>query len=316
MKNFLNINRLSKDELHSLITLAHDFKNGKKAQLKKPVYGANLFFENSTRTHSSFQMAELKLGMKLIGINPSTSSVTKGESLSDTIKTLQAIGVDVVVIRHPKTGWYQGIDTDPRVRLSLVNAGDGHGQHPSQSLLDLMTITEEFGRFNLNGLNIGIFGDLSHSRVARSNAQLFFDLGANVYFSGPKKWYPKDFDQYGKFIEPEDVDKLLPKLDVVMELRVQLERFDQSAAGSFTPKAYYEKYGLSDAKAHLMKKTSIIMHPAPVNRGVEIASDLVEAPQSRIFKQMHNGVYARMAILYSVLKSMNLIEEPEYEHIN
>ncbi|MHA8138410.1 aspartate carbamoyltransferase catalytic subunit [Lactobacillaceae bacterium Scapto_B20] len=303
--NFLNINDLDDDSISRLITLAEAFKNDhKQVHLKRPVYAANLFFENSTRTHSSFQMAEKKLGIDLIEINPATSSVKKGESLGDTIKTLQAIGVDMTVIRHAHTGWYQQLQSDANINLSLVNAGDGSGQHPSQTLLDLMTIHDEFGQFN--GLNIGIIGDLAHSRVARSDAEILHRLGVNVYFSGPREWYPADFDQFGTYC---DVDEMLPNLDVVMLLRVQLERLNQNAVASFTPTEYYQTYGLSEERSRRMKSNAIIMHPAPVNRGVEIASSLVEAPQSRIFTQMRNGVFARMAILTTLLSQRGLLEE-------
>ncbi|MHA8111044.1 aspartate carbamoyltransferase catalytic subunit [Lactobacillaceae bacterium Melli_B4] len=303
--NFLNINDFDDDSINHLITLAEAFKNDhKQVQLKRPVYAANLFFENSTRTHSSFQMAEKKLGIELIEIDPATSSVKKGESLGDTIKTLQAIGVDMTVIRHSHTGWYQQLQSDANINLSLVNAGDGSGQHPSQTLLDLMTIHDEFGQFV--GLNIGIIGDLAHSRVARSDAEILHRLGVNVYFSGPREWYPSDFDQFGTYC---DVDAVLPNLDVVMLLRVQLERLNQNAVASFTPSEYYHTYGLSEARARRMKPTAIIMHPAPVNRGVEISSSLVEAPQSRIFTQMRNGVFARMAILATLLDQRDLLEE-------
>ncbi|UQS86667.1 aspartate carbamoyltransferase catalytic subunit [Nicoliella spurrieriana] len=304
--HFLNINDLTDVQINDLIELAERFKAGTaQVRLVRPVYAANLFFENSTRTHSSFQMAEKKLGIDLIGINPADSSVKKGESLGDTLKTLQAIGVDIAVIRHSQTGWYDQLTSDPNINLSLVNAGDGSGQHPSQTLLDLMTIHDEFGQFT--GLNIGIIGDLAHSRVARSDAEILQRLGVNVFFAGPREWYPADFDQFGTYCD--SIDDILPHLDVVMLLRVQLERLNQNAVAAFTPNEYYRTYGLSEERAQLMKQGAIIMHPAPVNRGVEIASSLVEAPKSRIFTQMRNGVFARMAILATLLNQRGLLEE-------
>lgn len=302
--NFLNINDLSDDELHVLLTSAYAFRDGKQVTLKRPVYAANLFFENSTRTHSSFQMAEQRLGVKLIDINPSTSSVTKGESLGDTLKTLQAIGVDFTVIRHHLNDWYTPMVEDENIHLGLVNAGDGSGQHPSQSLLDLMTIHDQFKTFT--GLNIGIIGDITHSRVARSNAEILNRLGANVFFSGPKEWFSEEFNNFGTYLE---VDELLPKLDVVMLLRVQTERLQKDDLNAFTALEYHQQYGLSKQRYNVLKDDAIIMHPAPVNRDVEISSDLVEAPKSKIFTQMHNGVFARMAILNAVLTSMDLVEE-------
>lgn len=302
--NFLNINDLSIDEVKNLLDLARQFRDGKQIQLKRPVFSANLFFENSTRTHSSFQMAEKKLGINLIDINPATSSVQKGETLSDTVKTLQAIGVDFTVIRHRETGWYQSLIADNNIETSLINGGDGSGQHPSQSLLDLLTIYDEFGSFN--GLTVGIVGDLAHSRVARSNAEMLHRLGVKLLFGGPKNWYPVDFAEYGEFIE---IDGLIKQVDVLMLLRVQLERLSQEVVEHFTPVTYHEEFGLTQTRYQTMKKNAIIMHPAPVNRDVEIASELVEAPQSRIFKQMENGVYARMAIIATVLAAKGLVKE-------
>ncbi|TPR42679.1 aspartate carbamoyltransferase catalytic subunit [Apilactobacillus micheneri] len=294
--NFLNINEFSNDEIKKMILLAHKFRNGKQIKFKKPIYAANLFFENSTRTHTSFEMAQRKLGIQTFNINPQTSSMKKGESLSDTIKTLQAIGMDCLVIRHKLTGWYQELSKDSNINISLVNAGDGSGQHPSQSLLDLVTIDDEIHKFA--GLSIGIIGDLVHSRVARSDAEILQRLGANVYFAGPKAWYPKDFDKFGIYVT---IDEIIDKLDVVMMLRVQLERLNHELVSKFTNQNYFEDYGLTKQKAAKMKKKAIIMHPAPVNRDVEIASQLVESSNSRIFRQMNNGVYARMAILTTVL---------------
>ncbi|TPR18914.1 aspartate carbamoyltransferase catalytic subunit [Apilactobacillus timberlakei] len=294
--NFLNINEFSNDEIKKMILLAHKFRNGKQIKFKKPIYAANLFFENSTRTHTSFEMAQRKLGIQTFNINPQTSSMKKGESLSDTIKTLQAIGMDCLVIRHKLTGWYQELSKDSNINISLVNAGDGSGQHPSQSLLDLVTIDDEFHKFA--GLSIGIIGDLVHSRVARSDAEILQRLGANVYFAGPKAWYPKDFDKFGTYV---NIDEIIDKLDVVMMLRVQLERLNHELVSKFTNQNYFEDYGLTKQRAAKMKKKAIIMHPAPVNRDVEIASQLVESSNSRIFRQMNNGVYARMAILTTVL---------------
>lgn len=301
--NFLNINDLSNQEVKELLNSAYQFRNGKTISLKRPVYGVNLFFENSTRTHASFQMAEQKMGIKLIDINPSTSSIKKGESLQDTIKTLQAIGIDLTVIRHQTNDWYKSLVDDQNINLSLINAGDGSGQHPTQSLLDLMTIHDEFNDFK--NLNIGIIGDIKHSRVARSNAEILNKLGANIYFSGPKEWFNAEFNQYGKYIE---IDELLPKLNVVMLLRVQLERLQKNDLKTFTNVDYHIRYGLTKKRYQTLKDNTIIMHPAPVNRDVEIASCLVEDKKSRIFKQMENGVFARMAVLNAILENRNLIE--------
>jgi aspartate carbamoyltransferase catalytic subunit len=307
--NFLNLSDLAMEDLNHLIKLGEKFKKGYRINLIQPVYVANLFFENSTRTHTSFYMAESKLGLKVVDINTATSSVKKGESLSDTVKTLQSLGISIEVIRHKTTGWYSSIVEDNNVKASIVNAGDGAGQHPSQSLLDLMTIYEEFGTFE--GLNVGIIGDLSHSRVAKSDAQILHKLGANLYFSGPKEWYDAEFSDYGTY---DSFDNIIDKLDITMLLRVQLERLNADSVNQFKANEYHEQFGLSLDRANKMKKSAIIMHPAPVNRGVEIDSSLVESSQSRIFKQMENGVFARMAILAHILDNKNLLaEEISYE---
>ncbi|MCK8606590.1 aspartate carbamoyltransferase catalytic subunit [Apilactobacillus ozensis] len=307
--NFVNLSDFYEKQILDLIKLSEKFKQGYQVYLKEPVYVANLFFENSTRTHTSFYMAESRLGLKIVDINTSTSSVKKGESLSDTVKTLQALGTSIEVIRHKTTGWYSSIIKDSNVKTSIVNAGDGAGQHPSQSLLDLMTIYEEFGTFK--GLNVGIIGDLSHSRVAKSDAQILHKLGANLYFSGPREWYDSKFDIYGKY---NSFDNIIDRLDITMLLRVQMERLNEDSVNQFKANEYHERFGLNTNRMNRMKPSSIIMHPAPVNRGVEIDSSLVECSQSRIFKQMENGVFARMAILANILKNKNLLsEEITYE---
>lgn len=292
MRNYLNINAINKNDVLHLIQRALALKSGEQPKTKS-ITAVNLFFENSTRTHSSFQMAENQLNWKQIQIDPQTSSMTKGESLVDTLKTLKAIGVDVAVIRHSQNSWYENVlRSEGNAIPQLVNAGDGSGQHPSQSLLDLVTIYQEFGHFE--GLKIRIIGDLAHSRVARSNAEILNNLGATVTFSGPKDWKPVDFDSFGEHV---DLDVDWSEQDVVMFLRVQHERITHTENQNFSAKNYHEMYGLTESRYANLKENSIIMHPAPVNRDVEIADDLVEAPKSRIFDQMTNGVYARMAIL-------------------
>lgn len=292
MHNLLNINSLSSDIVLGLIQRSLALKHGAQPHAK-PLTVANLFFENSTRTHSSFQMAELKLGWQNIFVNPQTSSMTKGESLLDTLKTLKAIGVDVAVVRHSQNAWYTtALQNSGQPTPYLVNAGDGSGQHPSQSLLDLVTIYEQFGHFD--GLNIRIVGDLAHSRVARSNAEILNQLGANLTFSGPEYWYHDDFNQYGQFVA---IDDMWESLDVAMFLRVQHERITQVENQNFSTAQYHQAYGLTHQRYDALKSDAIILHPAPVNRDVEIADDLVEAPKSKIFEQMKNGVFARMAIL-------------------
>lgn len=288
------------DVLHK-IKLAEEFKKGKKVQLKRPVYAMNLFFENSTRTHTSFEMAEQRLGMKMLEFEVQTSSVSKGETLLDTVKTIDAIRTDVAVIRHPQNDYYEPI-LDENLDISIVNAGDGSGQHPSQSLLDMMTIYEEFGRFA--GLKVAITGDIAHSRVARSNAMLLNKLGAQVYFAGPEEWMAEDLADYGTY---RPIDELVDQVDVMMLLRIQKERIQDHDNLRMEVQDYLTNYGLTKQRAERMQPHAIIMHPAPVNRGIEIESKLVECQRSRIFKQMTNGMYMRMAILTDVLNAKNLV---------
>lgn len=298
MRHFLNINSLSNSDVIRLVEHSIKLKQ-KNSNEKSDKTVVNLFFENSTRTYSSFQMAENKLGFQQIIIDPQHSSMSKGESLSDTLKTLKAIGIDVAIVRHTTNSWYENIisESDPEKIPQLVNAGDGSGQHPSQSLLDLVTIYEEFSHFD--GLKVRIIGDLSHSRVARSNAEILNKLGVEVSFSGPENWQPKDFKQFGQFV---DIDYELDKQDVVMFLRVQHERITQTEHQYFSSRQYHGKYGLTLSRYKKLKDNAIVMHPAPVNRDVEIANELVESSKSRIFEQMRNGVFARMAILKFVLE--------------
>jgi len=305
--NLVSVDQFNNQDVMAFIKLAQAFKNGKTVQLNQPFFAMNMFFEHSTRTHTSFEVAERRLGLQVIPFDPTTSSVTKGESLLDTLKTVQAIGVNLAVIRHPLDQYYLPI-VDADLSLGLINAGDGSGQHPSQSLLDMLTIYEEFGHFD--GLKIAIVGDLAHSRVARSNMELLTQLGAKVFFGGPEEWYNSDFAQYG---EHREIDDLVGEMDVMMLLRVQHERLAQASDQQFDTAAYHQQYGLTDERAAKMPKTAIIMHPAPVNRGVELASDLVEAPQSRIFQQMTNGVYIRMAMIANVLAHQGLLTAAQLE---
>lgn len=301
-KHLVTVADMSAEDALDLVHEAQAYKHGRVAKLKRPAYAANLFFENSTRTKTSFQMAELKLGMQIMEFEAKTSSVQKGESLYDTVKTMESIGVDVAVIRHPENDYYRDLIDRDDLNISIANGGDGSGQHPSQCLLDMMTIAEEFGDFK--GLKVLIVGDLRHSRVAHSNATMLNRLGAEVYFAGPKAWFDDQLAKSGTF---GDLDELLPQMDVVNLLRVQNERLSSDENGSFDAQSYHQAYGLTKARYQQMKDGAIIMHPAPVNRGVEIDSDLVEAPNSRIFAQMQNGVYTRMAILSRLLRFKGIL---------
>ncbi|NAN13319.1 aspartate carbamoyltransferase catalytic subunit [Staphylococcus epidermidis] len=293
MEHLLSMEHLSNSEIYDLITIACQFKSGEQPLPQfNGQYVSNLFFENSTRTKCSFEMAEQKLGLKLINFETSTSSVKKGESLYDTCKTLESIGVDLLVIRHSQNSYYEELD---QLNIPIANAGDGSGQHPTQSLLDIMTIYEEYGSFE--GLNILICGDIKNSRVARSNYHSLTSLGANVMFSSPKEWVDNTLE--APYVE---IDEVIDKVDIVMLLRVQHERHGISGEANFAAEEYHQQFGLTQARYDKLKEEAIVMHPAPVNRGVEIKSELVEAPKSRIFKQMENGMYLRMAVISALLQ--------------
>lgn len=295
LKHLLTAEALSDQEVMGLIHRAKEFKQGATwTPEKKQYFATNLFFENSTRTHKSFDVAEKKLGIEVIEFEESMSSVKKGETLYDTVLTMSAIGVDVAVIRHGKENYYDELIQSKTIQCSIINGGDGSGQHPTQCLLDLMTIYEEFGYFA--GLKIAIVGDITHSRVAKSNMQLLNRLGAKVFFSGPKEWYDKQFEVYGHYLP---LDELVEEVDVMMLLRVQHERHDGTEI--FSKEDYHNVYGLTIERAKRLHKKAIIMHPAPVNRDVELADSLVESLQSRIIEQMSNGVFMRMAILEAIL---------------
>jgi len=293
--HLLTTNELKVDEIYQILKDAHNFKNGMKWHPEGQLFTANLFFEPSTRTKSSFEVAQKRLGLEVIPFEVLTSSVQKGETLYDTVKTLESIGVQSIVIRHEQDRYFD--ELVGKINIPIINGGDGCGHHPTQSLLDLMTIHEEFGEFS--GLKIAIIGDIRHSRVARSNADVLSRLGAEVIFSGPEEWFDTRSADISKY---RPIDQAVQESDVVMLLRVQHERHQQKS--SFTANEYHKQFGLTLEREKMMKPESIIMHPAPVNRNVEIADSLVECKRSRIFKQMENGVYIRMAAIKRSIESL------------
>ena len=295
----LNVSSLSNEEIQNILNQALEIANGKEFKAKESIFVSNLFFENSTRTKISFEVAERKLGLNVIPFDVSQSSVNKGESLYDTIKTLQSIGINLAVIRHSQNEYYNELKN---IDINIINGGDGTGEHPSQTILDLMTIQQEFGSFE--NLKVAIVGDIKHSRVANSTSTALKKLGAEIYFSGPREWFEEDNNVYGYF---KDLDQIISNIDVLMLLRIQHERHDNQK--SFSVKNYLQQYGLTKEREQKMKKSAIIMHPAPINRGVEIDSDLIECSRSRIFKQMENGVFARMSILKNTLEQKGFLFE-------
>ncbi|WP_240375213.1 aspartate carbamoyltransferase catalytic subunit [Bacillus piscicola] len=280
-------------DIHTLLTKAESYAAEPRCQpIPKRLFAVNLFYEPSTRTKISFEAAERNLGLEILPFDVNTSSVCKGESLYDTVKTIESVGADVIVIRHSKERYFE--ELQDRIKVPIINGGDGCGDHPTQTLLDLMTIYQEFKGFK--GRNVVITGDIRHSRVARSHMKLLKKLGALVHVSGPPAWIP---EEYMPMFVP--IDDAVRQADVMMMLRIQNERHRDNHTE--TKASYYERYGLTLEREQVMKKNSIIMHPGPVNRGVEIASELVECSRSRIFRQMTNGVFARMAVLTHVLKN-------------
>lgn len=286
MKGLLTLKTLSNEQIHDIIAYSISLKEGLEVSYAGKKF-STLFFENSTRTHYSFVTAMMNLGIKVIDVNVNGSSVNKGESLYDTVKTFEALGIDGVVIRHSQDEYFKELEG---INIPIFNGGDGKTNHPTQSLLDLMTIYEEFGHFE--GLKCCIIGDISHSRVAHTNIEVMQRLGMEVYISGPKEYN----DNSAPFLS---IDEAIATCDVVMLLRVQFERHSQNM--SMTNEEYHARYGLTLERVNQMKENAIIMHPAPVNRGVEIADDVVECSKARIFKQMTNGVYIRMAVISMVL---------------
>lgn len=285
--SILTMNYLSVDEIMSILDDAMSFScSHKDWQLSKPRLIANLFFEPSTRTHYSFASAEHQLGCKVVDFMAEASSTKKGESLYDTVKTFEVIGYEGVIIRHSEDKYFKELED---INIPIINAGDGCDNHPSQCLLDMLTIYQEFKTFK--DIKLVIVGDINHSRVANSNVDTMKRLGGEVRFSGPEFWIDRK-DLY------MPLDEAVEWADAVMMLRIQHERHTE--AMNLTPEEYLQQYGLTHERVARMKEHAIIMHPAPVNRGVEIESDLVEHPKSRIFKQMENGVLVRKAMIKKV----------------
>lgn len=283
--SLLKMSDLSNEDIFSILHDAKLFDNSCK-DWQLPMQNAlvaNLFFEASTRTHFSFESAQLQLGCKVADFQAGSSSVTKGETLYDTVKTFESIGYGCVVIRHSQDEYFEQLKD---IRIPIVNAGDGKGNHPSQCLLDLLTFYNEFG--TLSGLKVLITGDISHSRVAASDKEALERLGSTVRFAGPKEWEREGYPTM-------DFDEGIQWADVVMMLRIQKER--GASLQGMSNGEYLEKYGLTKERYSHMQDHAIICHPAPVNRGIEIDSDLVEAEKSRIFTQMHNGMLVRKAII-------------------
>jgi aspartate carbamoyltransferase catalytic subunit len=295
MKDLVGIKELSRNEIELILNTASSFKDVLRRDIKKvPALRGktvvNLFFEPSTRTRTSFELAEKRLSTDVLNFSVPTSSVVKGESLFDTIKTIEAYGVDFIVMRHSSSGASHFIARN--VIASVINAGDGINEHPTQALLDAFSIIEKKG--SLEGLKIAIVGDILHSRVAKSNIYLLSRFDANIRLIGPPTLIPNMTDYNVEVFY--EMDEGLKDVDVIMMLRIQMER---QGKGFFpSTQEYFKKWGLDMRRLKLAKKDAIVMHPGPMNRGIEISSDVADSEQSIILDQVTNGLAVRMAVMY------------------
>lgn len=305
MRHLLSIADLSRAEAIQILNTAEELARQSDGPMKKlPTLRGrtivNLFAEDSTRTRISFETAAKRLSADVINFSAKGSSVSKGESLKDTAQTLQAMGADAVIIRHSASGAAQRLADNKWMSGSVINAGDGTHEHPSQALLDAFTIRKNlaFGGDDLTGLHIAIVGDILHSRVARSNVLLLTKLGASVTLVAPPTLLPVGVESWPVSLSYE-FDSILHSVDVVMMLRVQLERMHEM----FFPNAreYSRYFGLNGDRIKKMKPNAIVMHPGPMNRGLEITADSADSARSVILQQVTNGVSVRMAILYLLL---------------
>ena len=303
--HLLSINDLSKGEILEILDTARDLARITDGSMKKlPTLRGrtvvNLFFEDSTRTRLSFEAAAKRLSADVINFSAKGSSVSKGESLKDTAQTLEAMGAELIIIRHSSSGAAQRLAESGWVKSHIVNAGDGMHEHPTQALLDAFTIRNHFPEHDrdFSGLRIGIVGDILHSRVARSNALLLTSLGAKVVFIAPPTLLPVGVENWPVEIS-YNLDDELSHLDAIMMLRVQSERM--SNAFFPTEREYARDFGLGTQRLKALKPEAIIMHPGPMNRGLEISAASADSSQSVILEQVANGVLVRMAVLYLLM---------------
>jgi aspartate carbamoyltransferase catalytic subunit len=297
-KHLLSLEELTAEEITFVLDTADSFKEVSLRSIKKvPALRGrvlvNAFFEDSTRTRTSFSLAAQRLSADVIDFSEKGSSVSKGESLIDTVKTIEAMGVDVMVIRHAAAGAAELVARS--IRASVINAGDGAHEHPTQGLLDLYTIRERFGR--IAGLKIAIVGDIANSRVARSDFWGLKKLGAEVVLVGPTTLLPRTFEAFGARVV-HDFDSIIGEVDVINMLRVQNERIKSSQFP--TVREFTNLFGLTTERFTRCKKDVFVMHPGPMNRGIEISSQIADGPQSGILTQVTNGLAVRMAVLYLV----------------
>jgi aspartate carbamoyltransferase catalytic subunit len=295
-KHLLGLADLSPEEILYVLDTAESFKEVSTRSVKKvPALRGRVvvtaFFEDSTRTRMSFTLAAQRLSADILDFSAKMSSTSKGESLRDTARNIEAMGVDIIIVRHPSAG--AAYDVSQAVDCCVINAGDGQHAHPTQALLDLFTIREHKGR--IEGLNVAIAGDIAHSRVARSDLRGLMKLGANVTLVGPPTLVPRSFEQLGARVT-SDFDAILPELDVINMLRIQQERITSSVFPSI--REYIRLFGMNAERLQRCKPDVLIMHPGPVNRGKELAADVADGPNSSILRQVTNGLAVRMAVLF------------------
>ncbi len=297
-KDLLGLEDLSQEEIEFILTTADSFKEVSTREIKKvPALRGktvvNLFYEPSTRTRVSFEIAAKRLSADVINIASETSSVKKGETLIDTGQNIEALKVDIIVVRHNYSGAAAMLAR--HVKASVINAGDGWHEHPTQALLDIFTLKEKLG--GIQGLNVSIVGDIAHSRVARSNIWGLTKLGAQVMVCAPKMLIPPAIEEMGVAVT-HDIDEALHHADAVNVLRMQFERDEE---GAFPQQLeYFKNFGITQERLQKAKKDIIVMHPGPLNRGIEIASDVADGLNSVILEQVTNGIAVRMAVLFLV----------------
>ncbi len=308
MKHLLSISDLHRDSAISLLNLAVEMQQVNSRDVKKlPALNgrtvANLFFEDSTRTRFSFELAAKRLSADVVNFTAKGSSVSKGESLKDTVQTIEAMGVEALIVRHHHSGAANTIANSAWSKSAVINAGDGTHEHPTQGLLDALTIRQRLkgtsDKGDLSGLRVLIAGDILHSRVARSNLLLLRLLGAKVGIVGPATLVPDDARILADFVYFNFDEALSDNFDVVMMLRMQRERMNSAFIPNETE--YSTLWGLSESRFNLLSTDTLIMHPGPMNRGLEISSAAADSPQSAILDQVANGVAVRMAVLYKLL---------------
>lgn len=294
--SLLDLAEVDREDVELILSTAESLKEINRRPIKKvPTLRGrtqiNLFFEPSTRTRTSFELAGKRLSADVVNFSPSTSSLTKGETIIDTVRNLQAMAPDILVIRHRSAGVPLLISR--LVPTPVINAGDGSHAHPTQALLDMFSVREKLGR--LSGLKVVIVGDIANSRVARSNIQGFTTMGSEVWVCGPPTLIPPGIEKLGAHVS-YDLDELLPEMDVVMMLRIQLERGSGTRFPSL--REYSVRYGLNASRLSRTRPEVLVMHPGPINRGVEISPEVADGPRSIILDQVENGVAVRMALLY------------------